>query len=509
MYNGKNSAQTMLVSNHISLNGSGNSYIHLYLPSPIEAGDIISAEGNDGSSSSISWKLGTTTSASNKDCPYTLTSNDSFIGATELYIKKNSGAQISSIKIEGLGQISDLALTSSATPNMTIGDLSTITYTTSSTGAVTFTSSDESVATVSNAGVITAVYGGEATITITQAADATYRKGIAKVTVTISETAIIKLKLKDNVTGTIGGTYDVNTQDRDNDKGGCKFGSKGHYAGITLATGNTFQTGDVVEVKIGSSGDGTFIFYDSKEQTNILLETTITPAAGTYRFVLPAAANGKSSLYLVRGQSENSGFNPYVDYIAVYRPDAGFALNTSGFATYSSAENFTVEGADAYTMALNVSAGTLVGTKIADNAIIPAGTGVLLKGSADAGVAIYTTTDDATATTTGNSLHGTTDDGGNAVSVPTGKTIYVLSGDTFKPYTGATFAANKAFFQVDGTDVDGRDFTMSFDGEATGIQAVGNGQQSTANSCYDLQGRKVSQPTKGLYIVNGKKVIIK
>ena len=29
------------------------------------------------------------------------------------------------------------------------------------------------------------------------------------------------------------------------------------------------------------------------------------------------------------------------------------------------------------------------------------------------------------------------------------------------------------------------------------------------NEVYDLSGRRVVQPTKGLYIVNGKKVIIK
>ena len=29
------------------------------------------------------------------------------------------------------------------------------------------------------------------------------------------------------------------------------------------------------------------------------------------------------------------------------------------------------------------------------------------------------------------------------------------------------------------------------------------------NEYFDLQGRKVAQPQKGLYIVNGKKVIIK
>ena len=34
-----------------------------------------------------------------------------------------------------------------------------------------------------------------------------------------------------------------------------------------------------------------------------------------------------------------------------------------------------------------------------------------------------------------------------------------------------------------------------------------NGQQST--TIYDLQGRRVVNPTKGIYIVNGKKVMIK
>ena len=51
-------------------------------------------------------------------------------------------------------------------------------------------------------------------------------------------------------------------------------------------------------------------------------------------------------------------------------------------------------------------------------------------------------------------------------------------------------------------------FSYILDGEATGIN-VANSQQPTANSYYDLQGRKVANPTKGLYIVNGKTVIIK
>ncbi len=47
------------------------------------------------------------------------------------------------------------------------------------------------------------------------------------------------------------------------------------------------------------------------------------------------------------------------------------------------------------------------------------------------------------------------------------------------------------------------------DNGTTGIQTIDNGKLTIDNVYYDLQGRRVAKPTKGLYIVNGKKVIIK
>ena len=46
-------------------------------------------------------------------------------------------------------------------------------------------------------------------------------------------------------------------------------------------------------------------------------------------------------------------------------------------------------------------------------------------------------------------------------------------------------------------------------GNTTGIDAIEHGTLNIEHSVYDLQGRRVSKPTKGLYIVNGKKVVIK
>ena len=51
------------------------------------------------------------------------------------------------------------------------------------------------------------------------------------------------------------------------------------------------------------------------------------------------------------------------------------------------------------------------------------------------------------------------------------------------------------------------------DGETTGIECITVTDEGTGNNwvegIFDLQGRKVSKPTKGVYINNGKKVIIK
>lgn len=54
----------------------------------------------------------------------------------------------------------------------------------------------------------------------------------------------------------------------------------------------------------------------------------------------------------------------------------------------------------------------------------------------------------------------------------------------------------------------GRSLDIDFGDGTTGISNV---QSSKFNdqSYYDLQGRRVLYPKKGLYILNGKKVIIK
>ena len=74
-----------------------------------------------------------------------------------------------------------------------------------------------------------------------------------------------------------------------------------------------------------------------------------------------------------------------------------------------------------------------------------------------------------------------------------------------------TLGSCRAYFETAAPDA-AREFIMNFgdDENTTGIIELSNAQRSTSNAqYYDLQGRKVTNPTKGLYLVNGKKVVIK
>lgn len=100
-----------------------------------------------------------------------------------------------------------------------------------------------------------------------------------------------------------------------------------------------------------------------------------------------------------------------------------------------------------------------------------------------------------------------------ATTAPSGS--YVLSNGKLYQVDGVVaVGANKAW--VDRTCVPAivtarGDIYIDFDGETTGINATLNdkGQMTNDKVVYNLAGQRVAQPTKGLYIVNGKKIIIK
>ncbi|MBQ3754003.1 MAG: Ig domain-containing protein, partial [Prevotella sp.] len=94
------------------------------------------------------------------------------------------------------------------------------------------------------------------------------------------------------------------------------------------------------------------------------------------------------------------------------------------------------------------------------------------------------------------------------------KTVLFVSGGNKLTYPSGDGNINgfRAYFQLKGDAASqARAFRMSFDDNMTGIITVLSDEPSTGDGIYTLDGRRIEgQPTqKGVYIVNGKKTIIK
>lgn len=145
-----------------------------------------------------------------------------------------------------------------------------------------------------------------------------------------------------------------------------------------------------------------------------------------------------------------------------------------------------------------------------EGGVIPAQTGVVLKGTAT--TCPLTLTNDAVAPVEGNIFTGTCLP--ISVTPETLENYYVLSTlqgviGLYWPMTGTTeLAANKAFIaRSEAAGAAGYRFVFG-DNTTVGIDGVTLGQPDNT-PYYDLSGRRIAQPAKGIYIHNGKKVFIK
>ena len=84
-----------------------------------------------------------------------------------------------------------------------------------------------------------------------------------------------------------------------------------------------------------------------------------------------------------------------------------------------------------------------------------------------------------------------------------GTIAYLSTDGTIKKLTSGGIKGLRAYFIIPAGSEGAR---ISFGGEETGIQFVET-QNVSNNAIYDMQGRKVNNMKKGVYVVNGKKVI--
>ena len=206
-------------------------------------------------------------------------------------------------------------------------------------------------------------------------------------------------------------------------------------------------------------------------------------------------------------KAKGSNGNLILDYILLEKVTSeDVAVSAVKFATYVPTFNVVVPAdAKVYTAKVNEAKSAVVLTEVPAGSVIAKGTPVLV--GAEAGS--YTFAASATEATTvadndlkaasadtkgdGSTIYALVEQDGKAVFAPLKEDVPVSLGHAYLELPAASAA---------------RFYSIQFGGETTGINEV-NAAAKADGAYYTLQGVKTSKAAKGIYIHNGKKVVIK
>ena len=223
-------------------------------------------------------------------------------------------------------------------------------------------------------------------------------------------------------------------------------------------------------------------------------------------------------------QSPGAGW-PWSHYADYYREEVKFGP-TGYISYYLGTENFLVPaGCTAYIITGVTPSGSIttpdqaIVKAFTAGKIIPKKTGFILQGTPNTTVEYQANVTGTEENVTGNLLVGTA-------------TEQEISGAGYKYYIFSASGDQGLGFYKQGTrqgasiklkphraglrlsESIGRAKSLIFDfdaarreAETTGIRSVRPEMQRRDNAVYDLQGRRVVNPTHGIYIINGKKII--
>ena len=282
---------------------------------------------------------------------------------------------------------------------------------------------------------------------------------------------------------------------------------------MTITDSSLGQTGGLKCQDLFGEQYAKFIFdggrYTMGQLTADFLNTVCSGAAAALLL-----AEGKEFIDLEGGAAANDGFTVRVGFKTFE-----LAIDSKRFATFYSDMNIKfaeqpAEDVGLYTIS-SIDAGRSTATVTPISGIIPAGTPMLVyNGTEQKQTAkLIVTLDNAQdAVAWAPQFKGTATKKEFTAADMEAADYYALSGGkAFAPVKGAgILGANQCWLQFDKQDIpSARQFTLVFDSEATGIKTT-DCTDYTDSVWYDLNGRKVAAPTKkGIYIMNGKKVVIK
>lgn len=267
---------------------------------------------------------------------------------------------------------------------------------------------------------------------------------------------------------------------------------------VTLPAGNY-----TIYTQVWGNKTATFTFK-AGEETIREHSTTGALDSGNSSFTL---TESKTITVSASGES-----GKVLDLVYIVQTGVPATLGTNGYATFASPYALDLTTANLPT-GLTAYKAAVSGTTVTFTALdqtVPANTGVLLKGAASETYSIPVV---ASGTTVSDNAF-LVNDGGTTFTGDDNYYYFGLMKNTltfglFDP-SAVAIPADKAYLKVLKSNIGAsRALTVMFGDETAGISQMENGRLNNEESVFSLSGQRVSQPTKGLYIVNGKKVIIK
>ena len=313
-----------------------------------------------------------------------------------------------------------------------------------------------------------------------------------------------------------------------------KFDSGVNYIDITLD--NALKGGETITIGVfrtSSSSDatlgvdfGTTATQSTKANPDAITASTGIPSDWTFKVPAGASTSKKVRLYRTSGST-----GLYVSKLII-EPSGPSAPTDNGDGTITLTTTANMDGWRAFynnhaTKDYEVDANTTIYTVQAksgteneveltasDKTKIPKGQAVILK-TTDAGRSM-TLTETTGAASLGTNLLAATNGSSNVdgYRLGYGKIGGSSAVGFFKYKTTTAPAAGIVYIDKNnvniGTGAHGLAITFGEDeGNVTGVNDVKSLKTDVRGEYFNLAGQRVAQPTKGLYIVNGKKVIIK
>lgn len=246
-----------------------------------------------------------------------------------------------------------------------------------------------------------------------------------------------------------------------------------------------------------------FVYADDDEIVNkgvlwsvndVIKKGTMTEAAMTFNEGTVIKAKGSDT-------------NIILDYILLEKVTSeDVAVSSVKFATYVPVINVVAPaGVKVYTAKVNEDKSAVVLTEVSAGSVIAKGTPVLV--GAEAGSYTFEASAGEATTVADNDLKAAAAD-----TKGDGATIYALVEQdgkaVFAPLKeGVAVSVGHAYLELPAASAT-RFYSIQFGGETTGINEV-NAAAKADGAYYTLQGVKTSKAAKGIYIHNGKKVVIK